>query len=200
MASPLSEKVQLCPHCNKFLSSRTVLRHRKLYGKSKRRAWRPALHVPSIGAHSLPLADQTDEEFVDMSAASREIPEDTVMMDEASGLEDDPETELDTSGCSDDDEDGQAAQHWDEAEEELERDITSRDQRKQHNKTKWFKKTNADLGYLHPITVWQKRVQNDGPASYIPIQRILGKCAWTIKKHGVQNFIVVSPLPRHVFS
>lgn len=50
MASPLSEKVQLCPHCNKFLSSRTVLRHRKLYGKSKRRAWRPALHVPSIGA------------------------------------------------------------------------------------------------------------------------------------------------------
>lgn len=64
----------------------------------------------------------------------------------------------------------------------------------------WFKKTNADLGYLHPITVWQKRVQNDGPASYIPIQRILGKCAWTIKKHGVQNFIVVSPLPRHVFS
>eukprot|EP00105_Crassostrea_gigas_P014230 XP_011430822.1 PREDICTED: uncharacterized protein LOC105330664 [Crassostrea gigas] len=133
MASPLSEKVQLCPHCNKFLSSRTVLRHRKLYGKSKRRAWRPALHVPSIGAHSLPLADQTDEEFVDMAAASREIPEDTVMMDEASGLEDDQETELDTSGCSDDDEDGQAAQHWDEAEEELERDITSRDQRKQHN-------------------------------------------------------------------
>lgn len=64
----------------------------------------------------------------------------------------------------------------------------------------WFKKTNADLGYLHPITVWQKRVQNDGPASYIPIQRILGKCTWTIKKHGVQNFIVLSPLPRHVFS
>lgn len=58
-----------------------------------------------------------------------------ILQDEASGLEDDPETELDTSGCSDDDEDGQAAQHWDEAEEELERDITSRDQRKQHNKT-----------------------------------------------------------------
>lgn len=58
-----------------------------------------------------------------------------ILQDEASGLEDDPETELDTSGSSDDDEDGQAAQHWDEAEEELERDITSRDQRKQHNKT-----------------------------------------------------------------
>lgn len=49
MASPLSMKVQLCLHCNQFLSSRTVLRHRKLYGKSKRRGWRPALHVPSIG-------------------------------------------------------------------------------------------------------------------------------------------------------
>uniref|UniRef100_A0A8W8JHJ3 Uncharacterized protein n=1 Tax=Magallana gigas TaxID=29159 RepID=A0A8W8JHJ3_MAGGI len=129
MASPLSKKVQLCPHCNQFLSSRTVLRHRKLYGKSKRRGWRLALHVPSIGAH------QTDEEFVDMSAASREIPEDTVMMDEACGLEDDPETELGTSGSSEDDEDGQAAHHWDEAEGELERDITNRDQRKQHNKT-----------------------------------------------------------------
>lgn len=45
----------------------------------------------------------------------------------------------------------------------------------------WFKKTDVNLGYLHPVTVWQNRVQNDGPASYIPIQRILGKCAWTNK-------------------
>lgn len=40
-----------------------------------------------------------------------------ILQDEASGLEDDPERELDTSGSSEDDEDGQAAQHWDEAEE-----------------------------------------------------------------------------------
>lgn len=58
-----------------------------------------------------------------------------ILQDEADALEDDQETEFDKSGSSDDDEDGQAAQHWDEAEEELERDITSRDQRKQHNKT-----------------------------------------------------------------
>lgn len=58
-----------------------------------------------------------------------------ILQDEASGLEDDPETDLDTSGSSDDDDDGQAAQHWDEAEEKLERDIASRDQRKQHNTT-----------------------------------------------------------------
>ena len=64
----------------------------------------------------------------------------------------------------------------------------------------WFKKTDVDLGLRNPVTVWQKRVQNDGPASYIPIQRIMGKCAWTTKKHGQQSFIVVSPLPRHVFS
>ena len=64
----------------------------------------------------------------------------------------------------------------------------------------WFKKSNCDFGYCHPVTVWQNKLQNDGPATYIPVQRIMGKCAWTKKKHGNQSYIVVCPLPRRVFS
>ena len=48
MASPLSRNLQLCPHCNQFLSRRTVLRHRQLYGKPHRPGWRPVLNIPSI--------------------------------------------------------------------------------------------------------------------------------------------------------
>ena len=50
----------------------------------------------------------------------------------------------------------------------------------------WFKKSNCDFGYCHPVTVWKNKFQNDGPATYIPVQRIMGKCAWTKKKHGHQ--------------
>ena len=48
MASSLSRNLQLCPHCNQFLSRRTVLRHRQLYGKPHRPGWRPVLNIPSI--------------------------------------------------------------------------------------------------------------------------------------------------------
>ncbi|XP_061186545.1 uncharacterized protein LOC133194648 [Saccostrea echinata] len=124
----------------------------------------------------------------------RQTPE---VMDETNTICDESEVESDNS---EQDDDGQVAQHWDETDDDIIRDITNRDERHGQEKRKWFKKTDVNLGYLHPVTVWQKRVQNDGPASYIPIQRILGKCAWTIKKHGHQHFMVVSPLPRRVFS
>ena len=58
----------------------------------------------------------------------------------------------------------------------------------------------SDFGYCHPVTVWKNKFQNDGQATYIPVQRIMGKCAWTKKKHGHQSYIVVCPLPRRVFS
>lgn len=40
-----------------------------------------------------------------------------------------------------------------------------------------------------PVTSTSSQFGRDGPASYIPIQRIFGKCDWTIKKLGVQKFI-----------
>lgn len=49
----------------------------------------------------------------------------------------------------------------------------------------WFqKKKIAD-----PVTSTSSQFERDGPASYIPIQRIFRKCDWTIKKLGVQKFI-----------
>ena len=48
MASPIFRKLQLCPHCDQFLTRRTVLRHHQLYGKPCRPGWRPPLDIPSI--------------------------------------------------------------------------------------------------------------------------------------------------------
>ena len=64
----------------------------------------------------------------------------------------------------------------------------------------WFKKSECDLGYQHPVSVWQNRTQNNGPAMFLPIQRISGKCAWALVKQGNQKFLVISPFPHHAFS
>nr|XP_022305877.1 uncharacterized protein LOC111112598 [Crassostrea virginica] len=117
MASSLSRNLQLCPHCNQFLSRRTVLRHRQLYGKPHRPGWRPVLNIPSIQSHRSSRDSLIESENV--TEAIREIPEEDQM--------DVTDSELSgTDSSSDDDsitEDDQGAVHWDEPDEELDRDL-----------------------------------------------------------------------------
>ncbi|XP_048256529.1 uncharacterized protein LOC125382143 [Haliotis rufescens] len=50
----------------------------------------------------------------------------------------------------------------------------------------WFKTPSDQFGYLNPVSVWSTKLQNDGPASFLPIQRICGKAAWRHEMHNSQ--------------
>ncbi|XP_048255122.1 uncharacterized protein LOC125381851 [Haliotis rufescens] len=63
----------------------------------------------------------------------------------------------------------------------------------------WFKVSANDLGYLNPVTVWSAKCQNDGPASFLPVQRIQGKCAWHMEVQNCQRFIVTCPVPKSFY-
>ncbi len=55
-------------------------------------------------------------------------------------------------------------------------------------------------GYLPPVKVFRKRKISPGPASFMPVQRIMAKCAFSFKE--VNNFIdciVASPVPFEIF-
>ncbi|KAK3107637.1 hypothetical protein FSP39_018865 [Pinctada imbricata] len=56
----------------------------------------------------------------------------------------------------------------------------------------WYKSTDDNLGYLPPVAVFSAKQINEGAASFLPVHKLQGKCAWTVEKRGHQSFIIVS--------
>ena len=55
-------------------------------------------------------------------------------------------------------------------------------------------------GYLPPVQIFRKKSVKPGPASFMPVQRILSKCAYSIREvNKYSNCIVVSPVPFDVY-
>ncbi|MES9880914.1 MAG: hypothetical protein ABW185_08540 [Sedimenticola sp.] len=65
----------------------------------------------------------------------------------------------------------------------------------------WLKLPNDSDRELHwnPITVWSTKSTNAGPSTCIPVQRIVGRCAWATQGKGSQKHHVVCPIPHSLY-
>ena len=63
----------------------------------------------------------------------------------------------------------------------------------------WFKHSDDQLDYLPPISVWSSKQINDGPATFLPLQRIHSRCAIAKEQRGARQFMVVSASPPRLF-
>ena len=59
----------------------------------------------------------------------------------------------------------------------------------------WFKVFNGNTSFRPPVSVWSKKTVNEGPATYLPVQRMKCRCAWTKSYVGHQPVVIVAPLP-----
>ncbi len=66
----------------------------------------------------------------------------------------------------------------------------------------WFSdfQDSMPTGYISPVQVFKKKSVKPGPAVFMPVQRIMHKCAYSFKEvNGYKDCIVVSPISFEIY-